>query len=60
MFDDWEWEEYWWYDKKWAVYEEYWFGELEFVGYCYGEYEARYMERRGFYVFEPARRSTWW
>lgn len=56
MFD---WEDYWWYDKKWAVFEEYWFGELEFVGYCYGEFEARYFERCGFYVCEP-RRSTWW
>lgn len=58
---DWD-DDDWWYDKEWAVYGwdvcDYDGWKWVFVGYCYGEHEARFYERHGYYVFEP--RRSWW
>lgn len=43
---------YWWFEKKWAVYEPGCFYDY-FVCYCYGEYEARDWEWDGYVVYEP-------
>lgn len=53
-------EEYYWFDQPFQVWDEEYdcyydcFVDV-FVGYCYGEYEARYYERRGYFVVEDTR-----
>jgi hypothetical protein len=52
-------EDWYWYDAPYEVWDEDWYGEF-FVCMCYGEYEARWYERRGYLVYEPAPKYRRW